>query len=350
MKFNFKAAAALLLALAMTGCANDHYTRDGGEITTSVIKEIPPEETSAQTAEVTDLMTTTTEETVETLPLMLTDREGNDIFVPDEINTVVSLSPIVTELLEGLEVTDRIIAADTGSAVIGSVDPALCTLDKAAVTAEELAALGADVFIAGGTFNAPENEQLAALRDMGVKVLFIPYSNSFSSIKLDIEFLASYTGTEMKGQELVRQIDEALAAPYASSMELPVRRVYLETSPAPSIQSAGSGTLFGEILTLIGAENIYASQNGYIVPENAAVIEADPDVIISNVHAQGYDVNEIAKRQGWNRIKAVKDGKICRTSAVIRPTHKITEYIREISGFVYPELYREETSQASSAQ
>ncbi|MBQ8781838.1 MAG: ABC transporter substrate-binding protein [Oscillospiraceae bacterium] len=345
MKLKFKAAAALFLALAMTGCANDHYTKDGGEITTSVIQEIPPEETVTVTAEVTDIIpvTESTEET-SSVPLMITDREGSDIFIPDEVNTIVSLSPIVTELLTGLGVSDRIIAADSGSAAVEGADPAVCILSKSTITAEQLASLGADVVITGGTSSAADNAQLVLLRDMGVKVLFIPYSNSFSSIKLDIEFLAAYTGTAAKGKELVTEIDKALLLNQASSPSAAAKTVYIETSPAPSMQTAGSGTLFGDILTLIGAGNIYASQAGYIAADSAAVIEANPDVIISNVHTADYDVNEISRRQGWNGIKAVADGRVYRTSSPIRPTHKIIEYIEDVRKLVYPELYAETAS------
>ena len=339
MKLIFKAAAAFFLALMMTGCANDHYTKEGGEITTSVIKELPPEETVTETAEVTDIVSEETSEITEAVPLMITDREGNDIFVPDEVNTIISISPTVSELLEGLHVSDRIIAADAASAVVENINPDICTIDRNTVTAEELAALGADVVIADGTSASASNTQLALLKDMGVKVLFIPYSNSFSSIRLDIEFLAAYTGAVPRGNDLIKQIDEALLAPNSSSAVLPVRTVYFETSPAPSAQAAGSNTLFGEILNLIGAGNILASQTGYISPENAAVIEADPDVIISNVHTAGYNVSEISGRQGWGNIKAVKDGRVYQTPVTIRPTHKITEYIRTVGELVYPEKY-----------
>lgn len=339
MKLKFKAAAAVFLALMMTGCANDHYTKDGGEITTSVIKELPPEETATATAEVTEIIPEETTEETEAVPLMITDREGNDIFVPDSVNTIISISPTVTELLEGLNIADRIIAADKASAVVENIDAAVCTIDRATVTAEELAAMGADVVIADGTSSSETNAQLAVLKEMGIKVLFIPYSNSFSSIKLDIEFLAAYTGTVPRGDELIKQIDEVLLEPSALSYSVPLKNVYFETSPAPSMQAAGSGTLFAEMLTLIGAGNICASQTGYISPESADIISADPDVIISNVHSTGYDTGEIAKRQGWRNIKAVKNGAVFSTASSIRPTHRITEYIQNLKELVYPEIY-----------
>lgn len=339
MKFNFKAVAALILSLAMTGCANDHYTKEGGEITTSVIQEQPPEETITETAEVT---TFTVTEATEQVPLMITDREGNDIFIPDEVNTVISMSPVVTELLEGLGVSDRIIAADTGSAVIENISPDICTIPRTEVTAEELAAMGADVVIAGGLSTSPENAQLAALKDMGIKVLFIPYSNSFTSIKLDIEFLSVYMGKADRGNELIAKIDDMLSTPHASSLTLPTRTVYFETSPAPSMQAAGSETLFGEILTHINAGNVFASHNGYISTDSAAVIAANPDVIISNVHTAGYDAGEISSRSGWNAVKAVADGRVYRTPVIIRPTHRIVEYVNEIDKLVYPEKFAQE--------
>ena len=140
------------------------------------------------------------------------------------------------------------------------------------------------------------------------------------------------------------KIDKAILLAPESSQASAVRTVYIETSPAPSMQTAGSGTLFGDILTLIGAGNIYASQAGYVTADSEAVIAANPDVIISNVHTADYDASEISRRQGWNRIKAVADGRVYRTASPIRPTHKIVDYIEDVRKLVYPELYTETAS------
>lgn len=339
MKFKkitaFIAAAGILVS--MTACS-DSKTRDGGVITSA---EFSVTETVTETGEVTDALFD------ETLPddnkvKVIADREGGVVQVPDSINTIVSAAPSITEILTGLDVGNKIIAADIYSSDVEGIDHEICTIDFANLNIEELAALSPDVVIISGMSMGGADDPYAALKDAGVNVIYIPTSSSIESVKLDIEFLAGYTGAEARGAELIADIETAVSEITLKASGISQKKkVYFEMGAAPYLYSCGSGTFIDEIITLIGAENIYSGEEGWLSNSEESVIAADPDVIITNVAYDGYDFNEIKSRAGWENISAVKNSAVycVDANATSRPSQHIIEGIMAVAEAVYPEIY-----------
>ncbi len=325
--------AAFAVAIGMSACANDHYTPEGGEITTS---EINSAETITETAEVSDsLSADSSTNTIE-------DREGNMVEIPSSINTIVSAAPSITEILSGLGLANKVIAADVYSADVEGIDPAICTLDFYNLNIEELAALEPDLVIINGISMTGADDPYASLKDAGVNVIYIPTSSSIEAVKMDIEFLSKYTGTASEGAKLIADIDTAVNDVSAKAAEISDKRsVYFEIGAAPYLYTCGSGTFIDEILNLIGAENIYGSEEGWISNSEESVIAADPDVILTNVAYDGYDFNEIKTRAGWESISAVKNGRVyyVDSNATARASQNIVKGIYEVARAVYPEVF-----------
>ena len=342
MKKIISLIAAAALALGMTACGKD-YTKEGGQITTADLAQF---ETITETAEVTEETEAETEASAaeETGPKVIADREGGVVQVPEEINTIVSTAPSITEILTGLGVSDKIIAADLYSADIEGIDPAICTIDFYNLNIETLAALAPDVIIISGMSASGADDPYAALKSAGMNVVYVPTSNSIEAVKLDIEFLAAYTGTEEKGAELMAEIDAAVADISAKTAEIDAKRkVYFEIGSLPNLYSCGSGTFIDELITLAGGENIYAAENGWLSNSEESVIAANPDVIITSVAYDGYDYNEIKARKGWSNINAVKTGAVYQvnSNAVSRPSQHIVEGMYEVAKAIYPEVFAE---------
>lgn len=321
--------SAAALALAMTACGDDS-TKEGGEITTS---EIVPTETVTETAEATDVIP-------DGVPESITDREGREVAIPRSINTIVSTAPSITEILVGLGLGSRIIAADLYSSDVEGIDPEICTLDFYNLNIEELTALAPDLIIINGISMTGADDPYAALKDIGVNVVYIPTSTSIEAIKLDIEFLADYTKTS--AAELISGIDAAVADISEKAAGISEKKsVYFEIGSAPYLYTCGSGTFIDEVINLIGAENIYGGEAGWISNSEESVIAADPDVILTNVTYEGYDFNEIKTRAGWEGISAVKNGNVysVNANATSRPSQHVVEGIYEVARAVYPEIY-----------
>lgn len=331
---SFIAAAAI--AVSMTACSEDK-TRDGGVITSA---EFSVPETVTETGEVSNALYE------ETLPdngaNVIADREGGVVQVPNSVNTIVSTAPSITEILVGLDAGNKIIAADTYSADVDGISPEICTIDFANLSIEELTALSPDVVIISGMSMGGADDPYAALKDAGVNVIYVPTSNSIESVKLDVEFLAGYVGAEARGAELIADIDRAVAEISLKASQITEKKkVYFEIGAAPYLYTCGSGTFIDEIITLIGAENIYGGEEGWISNSEESVIAANPDVIVTNVAYDGYDFNEIKSRAGWENIPAVRNGAVfcVDANATSRPSQHIIEGIMAVAEAVYPEIY-----------
>lgn len=341
MKRKITAIAVLCgFCIMLSACNTANRTTDGGEITTSEITESSAGE-SAETESVETQIETVLPESEK---MMITDREGNEIEVPEQIDTVISAAPSVTEILEGLGLADKIIAADTYSSDIEGIDPSICTLDFYNLNTEELIALAPDVIIINGISDTGSADPYADLKAAGTDVVYIPSAESLDGIKADIRFLAAYTKTEDKGEEMINDINNAIT--YFTEKAASIaekKKVYFEVGAAPYLYTTGSGTYLNEIIELIGAENIYAGESGWLSNSEETVIAADPDVIITNVNYEGYDFNEIYSRPGWENIKAIQNKNVYSvgSNATSRASQHIVDGIAEIAYAVYPELREE---------
>ena len=334
--------SAAALALCMTACGADS-TREGGTITTADLSML---ETVTETAEAEDF---DSEDSENSSPSdngirMIEDREGNVIEVRNNVQTIVSAAPSISEMLSGLGLANKIIAADVYSADVDGVDPSVCTLDFYNLNIEELTALSPDLIIVSGMSMSGADDPYAALKEAGVNVIYIPTSNSIASVKLDIEFLAGYLLAEQQGAELIADITDAvndISEKAAGITE--TKSVYFEIGAASYLYTCGNNTFINEMITLAGAENIYGSEDGWISNSEESVIAANPDVIITNVQYDGYDYNEIKSRMGWENITAVKNGAVYSVGAneTSRPSQHIVEGMYQVAEAIYPEIFAE---------
>lgn len=265
----------------------------------------------------------------------------------DEQDTVVeelrlvSTAADITEILDGLLLSDSIVAADSYSLGIGNVDPEVCTLDYANPDVETIISLEPDVVFVSGSSTDGTVDPYSALSDAGVNVVYIPTAESISGIIDNIELIAENTGAEDKAEELTALIDEAVADAKARAESLGGEKVsvYFEISAAPWFYSFGSNTYLDEIISICGGENIYSEETGWISNTEESILAANPQVILTNVMYDGYDYNEIYSREGWDTIDAVVNHRVYSidANASSRGSQNIVKAIEEISLAIIPD-------------
>lgn len=271
-----------------------------------------------------------------------TDREGNPIVVPDKIGRIISTAPSNTEILVGLGQTDRLVAIDKYSADIEGIPSELPQINFREPDAEALVELEPDLIIASGHNRQGGENPYALLEEAGICVAYIPSSTSVQGICDDISFIAQLTGAQEAGRAMVedykKQVRE-IEAVGASITEK--KKVYFEIAPAPDLSSFGRDTFLNEFIELIGAENIFADQEGWISPSAESILERNPDVILTNVSYVDNAVDEIKAREGWNAVKAVSDGAVylIDSNPASRPSQYSIKALRQIAHAVYPDLY-----------
>lgn len=273
----------------------------------------------------------------------VTDREGNEVTIPTNIEKIVSTAPSNTEILTALGMGDKIVCMDTYSEGIEGVKEDVVKMDFTAPDAEEIIGLEPDIIIASGYNKAGSSDDpFKSLSDAGIPVVYIPSSESIEGIYKDIEFVASVVNQEDKGKEIIDGMKSDIEKITAIGKTIKdKKKVYFEIGPAPTLYSVGNSTFINEMIEIVGAENIFAKENSWISPSEESVIDANPDVILTTVNYVENPTEEIKSREGWEHINAVKNNQVYSidSNSASRPTQNIIKALKEIAKATYPDKY-----------
>jgi iron complex transport system substrate-binding protein len=275
---------------------------------------------------------------------VVTDREGNEVKLPSKMERIISTAPSNTEVLVELGLSDKLVAVDKYSSGIDGLDKNIEKIDFLNPDAEAIIALDPDIIIASGHNKSGGSEDpFKLIQEAGISVVYIPVSNSIQGIYDDIMFMADITNTKDKGQEIVdnmkKQVEEIKAIGDTITDK---KKVYFEIAPAPSLYSFGNSTFLNEMIELIGAENVFKNEKSWISPSEEAVIDANPDIILTNVDYVENPTEEIKARKGWQNINAIKENQVflINANASSRPSQNAVKALKEMATAVYPENFK----------
>ncbi|MBP1926620.1 iron complex transport system substrate-binding protein [Sedimentibacter acidaminivorans] len=284
----------------------------------------------------------TTDPIEATVTLPLKDRARNEITVPKEINSIISMSPSITEVLVDLGFGDKIIAVDTYSEDIPGLPNGIPSFDMMAPDSEKLVALNPDIVFATGMSMSKGNDPFKPIRDMGICLAYIPSSDSIQGIYDDIMFISDTMQVSQKGQEIVDNMKTKIAEIKKVSDTITEKKtIYFEISAQPSLYSFGKGVFLNEMIDIIGATNILADQEQWIAVSDEAIVAANPDVIITNVDYIENAVDEIKSRTGWENVTAIKNGYVYYVdkNASSLSNHNIVKALEQMAKYIYPDNF-----------
>jgi iron complex transport system substrate-binding protein len=354
------AVLPLIIVLGLAGCDNADYTEYGGVITSldaagmsaaresyvesSVLADIEKEDEEIMSYDrIGDPISLA-------LPRTVIDREGNTAVIPEDVQTIISPSPSVSEILIGLGLSDKIVAADVDSAGVAGIVSEFCTLDfresdadgEPVFDIEQLIAYDADLVIISDTALWDGGEPFDILRDMGAAVVFVPESQTIEGIKLDIEFLGAMTGTNVAAAELISEINTAVMDVREAVAGLPLPTVYFETLTEDAHITYGKGTLVNELIEIAGGENIFSIADGVLESSDETVRQASPDFIIITSKNGEATEESVTSRAGYDSITAVKNGNVFPVSVYdgVRSSQNVVGLLREIAEVIHPEAFR----------
>ncbi|SEA10727.1 ABC transporter substrate-binding protein [Variovorax sp. YR216] len=251
--------------------------------------------------------------------IVVTDERGVSVDLPRPPQRIVTVLPSLTESVCTLGACNRLVGVDRYSnwpesvralpQVGGGIDP----------NVEAIVALRPDVVLLAKSSRVTER-----LEGLGLKVLVLEPKNH-ADVRRVLDSVARVIGSD-DAPRVWRDIDASVSAAAQSLPESVGRtRVYFEVSSAP--YAASESSFIGETLSRLGAKNIVPGSMGPFPKLNPEfVVRADPDLImVGERSAQGLE-----QRPGWSRIKAVRDGRICRFTAdesdvLVRPGPRMGE-------------------------
>ena len=271
------------------------------------------------------------------------DRAGNEITIPSEVNKIISISPSNTEIIVDLGLADKLIAVDKYSKDIEGISENLMYFDIMNPDVEQLVALEPDIIFATGMSMSEGNDPFRPIKDLGIAVAYIPSSDSIEGIYEDIMFIADSLQASSNGQKLVNNMKAKIEEFRKIGSTIKDKKtVYFEITNAPNLYSFGNGVFLNEMIEIIGAENILASQDKWISVAGENVVAANPDVILTNVDYIENPTEEIKNREGWENITAVKNNDIyyIDKDASSLPNHNIVKALKQMAEDIYPEIYK----------
>lgn len=325
----------LTLLLSMTACGKTGAPEAAiGPDTTESPKVTAP----ADPTETPD----PTEEPVAGKPTV--DPSGAKISVPEQIDTIVVLAPSLAETVVALGHGDQIVGYDTNSVGLEGLSADKIVLDTVNPDMEQLLALKPDVLMVTNLSLYDAENPYQQLIDNGVCVVCVPTSDSIADIQSDIAFVAAVLGETQKGDALIADMQQEIDRITAIAAGITEKKtVYFEISAAPYMYSFGNGVFLNEMIELLGAENILADQEGWLSVGEETVVQANPDVILTNVNYIEDPVQEIKDRSGWDALTAVQNQDVyyIDNKASSLPNQNVVKALTEMAKAIYPEYYGE---------
>jgi len=271
------------------------------------------------------------------------EKSGKTIAINGPINRIVSTAPSNTEILLDLGLADKLVAIDKYSADTTGLPGGLVQIDFSYPDAEAILSLEPDIIIASGhNTTVSGDDPFRILREMGIPVTYISMSKSISGIYNDIAFIAELLDVKDRGDALIASMKAQVDEINRKTAQAKIKRsVYFEISALPEIFTFGRDNYINDMITVINGRNIFENDNWVLSPSIEAIIERNPDVIITSVDYLEDPIGEIKSRDGFNHISAVKNNRIYQidNNSLVRPSARIVLALNQMARSVYPELY-----------
>lgn len=282
-------------------------------------------------------------------PLTLTDGLGRQVTIGSSPQRIVSLLPSNTETLFALGLGDRVV----GVTEFDTFPPEAQTkqiiggMTVNTISMETILALEPDLVLAHDEL---QQSVIDALAENGLTV-FATNTKQLTDVYRTINWVGQMADVQDRAEALAGQIQREIAAITARIDQVPADErptVFYEVWVEPLL-TAGPRTYIGQMITLVGAKNIFDDVNQDFPAVSAEeVIARNPGVILSAEHNTDNLTDEaLAARPGWSEIEAVKNGRIylLNDDIISRPGPRVALALRAMVEALYPGLLAEEQVQ-----
>lgn len=271
-------------------------------------------------------------------PMKVVDDMGVEMEIAKRPERIVTLGPSVTEILFALGLGDRIVGVDIYSDFPPEVQSKERVGSLREPSLEKLVSVKPDIVF----ITTISSEQVSALRQAGLTVYCVDSPN-LSEIYDDITILGKITGATEAAAELVRTMQEKVAAVEEKVAQIPEgkrRKVFCEVWPDP-LMTAGPGSFIHDLIGIAGGINI-ASDTGTAWPQFSVetLVQRDPDVIVTTFEETLKDLQN-GGRAAWSSLSAVRNGRVVLVdqNLISRPGPRIVQGLEQLCRIIYPELF-----------
>lgn len=275
-------------------------------------------------------------------PVTIKDALDQEVVIEEKPEKIVSLIPSNTEIAFALGLGNEIV----GVSDYDNYPEEAASKEKIGgmeINLEKIISLNPDLVLAHGSSAHNSTEGLQQLRDSGITVIVINNAENFEQVYDSILMIGKATGETEKAETLVSEMKGKLEEIKTTAAGITDKKtVFVEVSPAPEIYTPGNNTFMNEMITIINAENAAGDQEGWVKIDQEAMIERNPDVIVTTYGYYSEDpVGQVLSREGWQDVTAVKSEQVfdVHSDIVTRSGPRLIEGVEELAKAVYPEAF-----------
>ena len=274
----------------------------------------------------------------------LSSRSGSEGVVPSKPRRIISLSPSVTEILEGIGAFEQVVAVSDYCSYPAGVEelPRLGGWQNASI--EKIASLRPDLIIMSEIQAPFIDDQLQALR---FKVLVVD-SKSLSDIFSTIELIGQAVGREPEAEKLLIQVQSQLDSIALRTEGLSKPRVLCVVDRVPGtlrgLYVATKGSYLTQLIEVAGGLSIVPSATSvYAKISKEAIVTFNPEVIIDMVQGtEGSFKEDVSSIWNvFNHLHAVREGRLyaIREMFVIHPSQFVVKTAELFAKPIHPEEF-----------
>lgn len=276
-------------------------------------------------------------------PLTIQDAVDEKVTIEQKPEKIVSLIPSNTEAVFALGLGEKVIGVSENDNYPEETKD-IQKIGGMEIDTEMIVSLQPDLVLAHESAHNSK-EGIQQLKDAGIPVLTVIDAQSFKDVYASLEMIGKATGEFDKAKEIVNTMEKKLEKikEKAKTIKDEERKsVLVEVSPSPEIYTTGKNTFMDEMLGIISADNVSGELDGWVKLDEESLIAANPDVIITTYgYYTGNPVKEVTGRNGWEDIKAVKNGDVydVHSDLVTRSGPRLIEGVEELAKSVYPNVF-----------
>lgn len=252
---------------------------------------------------------------------------------------IISLMPSNTEILYELGLSKEIVGVSTVDDYPKNVKKGKEQFDSMNLNKESLLKAKPDLILAHESQKSSSGKVLNALKDSGVKVVYVKDAKSLQDTYDTFKQIGKITGREKQANQLIAETKENVKKVIDSVPDKHKKQnVFIEVSSKPDIYTAGSGTFFDDMIKQLGANNNFSNIKGWKSVNKEAIIKKNPDILISTEGISESDYKKLIKeRGGFNKVNAVIHNRVESVDGdkISRPGPRIDEGLKELRDAIY---------------
>lgn len=271
-------------------------------------------------------------------PVTVTDAIGNEVTLEEAPERIVTLSPVNTEILYGLDLGDEIVGRTDNDNYPPEVTEKPSVGDYM-FSAEEVIALNPDIVFAHDSGMYGTEAQIEQLESAGVKVFVVENAESMDEIYSTFEVIGEITGKADEAEKLVAQVKDEIATVQAKVDGLEKRSTFIVVGAEPDLYVVGRDNYMNEMLELIGVEN-KVTASGWVQFSAEDFVAANPDTMLFTYTS---DVDAIKENIAFKEMDAVKNNalQLIDGDTTSRQGPRIAQGLESMAKAIYPEAFNE---------